>query len=386
MSFFIDFSWGSLNKVGEELCGDKVEFFRTHDSVIAVLSDGLGSGVKANILATLSSKIAITMLKAGLSIDEVVDTMVHTLPVCQVRKLAYSTLTIVKINQDDQVYVVEIDNPSLFFWRDGEILKVKAEERVINQRKIKESTFKLQETDTLVLISDGVVHAGVGTILNLGWGWHEVSYFLESVVNEKLSAREITNLLIEACDDLYGGNPGDDTTVVSLKVIKPKWATLFAGPPQNKEQDQEVVQALMESVGKKIVCGGTAAHIVARAIGEEVETSFYYIDSHIPPIAHIKGIDLVTEGVLTIKGAVEILKEIKLSSNFELLSKKHGAALLAKMLFEDCTHIRLLIGRAINAAHQNPDFPKELSIKLRVLEELEDILTQLGKVVEMVYY
>lgn len=386
MSFFIDFSWGSLNKVGEELCGDKVEFFRTQDSVIAVLSDGLGSGVKANILATLSSKIAITMLKSGLSIDEVVETMVHTLPVCQVRKLAYSTLTIVKINQDDQVYVVEIDNPSLFFLREGEIIEVETKERVINNRKIKESTFKLQENDTLVMISDGVIHAGVGTILNLGWGWEEVSYFLESVVSVKMSAREITNVLIEACSDLYNGNPGDDTTVVSLKVIKPKWATLFAGPPQNSHQDQEVVKALMKSSGKKLVCGGTAAHIVAREIHEEVETSLDYIDPKIPPIATIKGIDLVTEGVLTIKGAVEILKEIKMTSNFELLAQKHGAGLLAKMLFEDCTHVQFLIGRAINAAHQNPDFPKELSIKLRVLEELEEILTQLGKVVEMSYY
>lgn len=386
MSYFVDFACGSLNKVGEELCGDKVEFFRADSSVIAVLSDGLGSGVKANILATLSSKIAITMLKAGLSIDEVVDTMVQTLPVCQVRKLAYSTLTIVKIDQDDHVYVVEIDNPSLFFIREGEVINVESSDRVINQRKIKESKFKLHEEDTLVLISDGVIHAGVGTILNLGWGWDEVSYFLKSIVNDRMSAREITNLLLDVCSDLYVGNPGDDTTVVSLKVIKPKWATLFAGPPQGREQDHEVIQTLIQSSGKKIVCGGTAANIVAREMGVEVETSFNYLNPSIPPIAMIKGMDLVTEGVLTIKGAVEILKDVKVKSQSQLLQEKHGAAQLARMLFEDCTHIKLLIGRAINAAHQNPDFPKELSIKLRVLEELEDILIELGKVVEIKYY
>ena len=386
MSYFVDFACGSLNKVGEELCGDKVEFFRADSSVIAVLSDGLGSGVKANILATLSSKIAITMLKAGLSIDEVVDTMVQTLPVCQVRKLAYSTLTIVKIDQDDQVYVVEIDNPSLFFIREGEVINVESSERVINHRKIKESKFKLHEEDTLVLISDGVIHAGVGTILNLGWGWDEVSYFLKSIVNDRMSAREITNLLLDVCSDLYVGNPGDDTTVVSLKVIKPKWATLFAGPPQEREQDHEVVQTLIRSSGKKIVCGGTAANIVAREMDVEIETSLNYINPSIPPVAMIKGMDLVTEGVLTIKGAVEILKDVKIKSQSQLLQEKHGAAQLARMLFEDCTHIKLLIGRAINAAHQNPDFPKELSIKLRVLEELEAILIELGKVVEINFY
>ena len=386
MNFFVDFACGSLNKAGEELCGDKVEFFRTPDCVIAVLSDGLGSGVKANILATLSSKIAITMLKAGLSIDEVVDTMVHTLPVCQVRKLAYSTLTIVKIDEQDHVYVVEVDNPSVFFIRDGWVKMLESTERFINGRKIKETQFTLQEGDTLVLTSDGVIHAGVGTVLNLGWSWPEVSYFLQSVVDEEKSAREITNLLLDVCSDLYAGQPGDDTTVASLKVIKPKWATLFVGPPQSKEEDKHVVQTLIQSSGKKVICGGTAANIVAREIHEEVLTSFDYIDPRFPPIASIRGIDLVTEGVLTIKGAVDILKDVQMNSKFERLAEGHGAARLAKLLYEDCTHIQLLIGRAINAAHQNPDFPKELSIKLRVVEELEEILIKVGKVIEVQYF
>lgn len=141
MSYFVDFACGSLNEVGEELCGDKVEFFRAESTVITVLSDGLGSGIKANILATLSSKIAITMLRAGLSIDEVVDTMDQTLPVCQVRKVAYSTLTIVKIDRDDQVYVVEIDNPSLFFIREVKLLMLKAViESLTNENKGKQDS------------------------------------------------------------------------------------------------------------------------------------------------------------------------------------------------------------------------------------------------------
>lgn len=386
MKFFVDFACGSLNKSGEELCGDKVEFFRTSNCVIAVLSDGLGSGVKANILATLSSKIAMTMLKAGLSIDEVVDTMVHTLPVCQVRKLAYSTLTIVKIDEHDHVYVVEIDNPGVFFIRDGSVKSLISKERFINGRKIKESQFLLQEGDTLVLTSDGVIHAGVGTILNLGWGWPEISHLLQSVIDHEKSAHEITNLLLEVCSDLYEAKPGDDTTVATLKVIKPKWATLFAGPPQSKEEDKRVVETLMRSSGKKVICGGTAANIVAREIHEEIQTSFDYMDFHFPPIASLRGIDLVTEGVLTMKGAVDILREIQLNSRFERLKERHGAARLAQILYEECTHIHLLVGRAINDAHQNPDFPKALSIKLRVIEELEEILIKIGKVVEIQYF
>ncbi len=386
MKFFVDFASGSLNKAGEELCGDKVEFCRSDDSVITVLSDGLGSGVKANILATLTAKIAVTMLKEGLSIEEVVDTVIHTLPVCQVRKLAYSTFTIVKVEKDGTCYVVEFDNPSIFFIQEGKVQQLKSELLEINGRKIKESRFNIEEGDTLVFVSDGVIHAGAGMILNLGWGWHEVAEYLEKNIDIALSSKGITNQLLGACDALYAEKPGDDTTVVTMKMIKPKEAVLFAGPPQNKAHDKEVVKSLTGCSGRKIVCGGTAANIVSRELGTEMETSLEFVDRSIPPIAKIKGIDLVTEGVLTVRAAVERLNRIKTSNNLDFLYEKNGAAKLARILFEDCTHLKMLIGRAINPAHQNPDFPEDLSIKLGVSKELKAVLESLGKIVEIEYF
>lgn len=386
MKFFVDFATGSLNKYGEELCGDKVEFFSGKDSFIAVLSDGLGSGVKANILATLTAKIAITMLKEGLSIEEVVDTIIHTLPMCSVRKLAYSTFTIVKVDAHGMVYVVEFDNPSVFFMRDNEIRSLDAETIEINGRKIKESKFQLQEKDTLVFVSDGVIHAGAGMILNLGWSWKEVAHYLQTAMNQSMPAKMVTNLLLGVCEDLYIEKPGDDTTVVTMRAIRPKLATLFSGPPVDLNKDPEVVKVLMHSQGKKIVCGGTAANIVSKETQIEVKTTFNIIDKAIPPIGHIRGIDLVTEGVLTIRGAVERLERIKAAKEMDFLYAEDGASKLARMLFEDCTHIKMLVGRAINPAHQNPDFPNELSIKLNVLSQLEKVLTSLGKLVEIEYY
>jgi len=386
MKFFVDFATGSLNKYGEELCGDKVEVFSDKDSFIAVLSDGLGSGVKANILATLTSKIAITMLKEGLSIEEVVDTIIRTLPMCSVRKLAYSTFTIVKVAKDGMVYVVEFDNPSVFFMRNHQISSLDATTLEINGRQIKESKFQLQEHDTLVFVSDGVIHAGVGMILNLGWSWKEVAHYLQTHINQSMPAKMVTNLLLGVCEDLYIEKPGDDTTVVTMRAIKPKIATLFSGPPVDLMKDQLIVQELMHSQGKKIVCGGTAANIVAKVTKTEVKTSFNIIDRNIPPIGYMKGIDLVTEGVLTIRGAVEKLELVKTEKKLDFLYAEDGASKLARMLFEDCTHIKMLVGRAINPAHQNPDFPNELSIKLNVLSKLEKVLTSLGKFVEIEYY
>lgn len=387
MKYFVDFAWGSLNKFGEELCGDKVEFWRSEDRVIAVLSDGLGSGVKANILATLTAKIAITMLKEGLSVEEVVDTVTHTLPVCQIRKLAYSTFTIVQVDKEGNGYAVEFDNPSMFFIHNNKIQNFNSESFVsVNGRKVKESHFQLAENDMLIFVSDGVIHAGAGMILNLGWGWKEVSMFLEESVLDNLSAKGMTNRLIGACDALYVEKPGDDTTVVTMKMIKPKLVSLFSGPPQNKNNDELVVDKLLKTNGKKIVCGGTAANIVSRIIKSEIETSFEIFDRAIPPIGKIKGIDLVTEGVLTISAAAEILKILHNAKDLEFLYKKDGASQLARLLFEDCTHLKMLIGRAINPAHQNPDFPDDLSIKLRVLKELKTVLETLGKIVEIEYY
>lgn len=386
MEFFIDFASSSLNKYGEELCGDKVEFYNGEDSFIAVLSDGLGSGVKANILATLTSKIAITMLKEGLPIEDVVDTIIHTLPVCSVRKLAYSTFTIIKIDKDGMAYVVEFDNPSIFFLNDRHIKKLQWNTTEINGRKIKESKFKLEEKDILVFVSDGVIHAGAGIVLNLGWKWEDIDKYLRQYTNKDMSSKTITNMLLGACDQLYIQKPGDDATVATIKVTRPSKAALFSGPPIDPDMDKEVVEVLMNTIGKKIVCGGTAGNIVARELGEDIKVSFEVIDKEIPPIGYIKGIDLVTEGVLTIKKATEKLEKLKMATDLDFIYKEDGASKLAKILFEDCTHIKMLVGRSINPAHQNPDFPNELSIKLYVLNKLKKVLLDLGKIVEIEYY
>jgi hypothetical protein len=353
---------------------------------IVVLSDGLGSGVKANILATLTAKIAITMLREGLKIEEVVDTVMQTLPVCAERNLAYSTFTIIKVANDGIAYVAEFDNPSIFFLSDREIKKIEWSTTEINGRKVKESKFKLEEKDILVFVSDGVVHAGVEKILNLGWQWEHIEEYLKKNTNKNMSSKTVTNLLLGACDQLYMQQPGDDTTVATIKAVKPSKVVLFSGPPIDINKDKEIVEKIMSVKGKKIICGGTAANIVARELDQELKTSFTLIDKDIPPIGYIKGIDLVTEGVLTIRKATEKLEKIKDATDLAFLYKEDGASKLARMLYEDCTHIKLIIGRAINPAHQNPDFPNELSIKLYVLNELKNILISLGKIVEVEFY
>ncbi len=389
MEYFIDIAYDSINKYGEELCGDKVEIKNSDDNIIIVLADGLGSGVKANILATLTAKIAATMLKEGSTISETVDTIIHTLPVCKVRKLAYSTFTIINIYKNNMVYIIECDNPPLFFMRNNKIVNKYKKSRNINGKIIKESRFQLKEGDILTVVSDGVVHAGIGGILNLGWQWENIAEYLEKIAKEQRSAKHISKSLVNACKNLYMNKPGDDTTVVSVKIRKPEIINIFTGPPKDPQKDKYVIKEFMENKGKKIVCGGTAAKIVSRELGEELITSIKYIDKEVPPTAEIKGIDLVTEGVLTLSKTLEKINGFLDSYNDEYtiynIQKEDGSSKLAKLLIEECTHINLWVGKAINPAHQNPDFPMEFSIKLKIIEELIDSMKKLGKKINIKY-
>jgi hypothetical protein len=389
MNYFIDVAYNSLNKNGEELCGDKVEIIKTSDGVIIVMADGLGSGVKANILATLTSKIAGTMLKEGLSLYETVDTIAHTLPVCSVRQLAYSTFTIVKILKDGSVHALEYDNPAYFLIKDSFITVPEKKELVIKDKIIKESHFRLEPGDVLTIVSDGAIHAGVGAILNLGWQWDNVANYLESLVTVENYSANISKDLIQTCQKLYAGKPGDDTTAVTVTIRKPELVTIFTGPPKQPENDKLAIDKLVKSTGKKVICGGTAANIAARELKEKIVVELEYYDPSVPPTASIKGVDLVTEGVLTLSKASEKLNtylnsslDDKISLNLE---SKDGASRLASLLIENCTHLKLIVGKAINPAHQNPDFPSDLSIKARVVESLAHAVKELGKEVDVEY-
>lgn len=389
MTYFVDIAYNSINKHGEELCGDKVEIIRRGDSAIVVMADGLGSGVKANILSTLTSKIAITMLKEGASIYETVDTIINTLPVCKVRKLAYSTFTIAEIFDDGKAYVAEYDNPPIYLLRNSKLVTLKKRETLINGTIVKESNFNLEMDDLLIIVSDGVVHAGVGGVLNLGWQWENIGEYLNRNSQNEKCARKISSNLVDTCRYLYMDKPGDDTTVVAIKIREHEIVDLFTGPPKDLSKDREAIEKFMKGSGKKVVCGGTAAKIVARELNKEIIPNMDFIDPEVPPTAEIEGIDLVTEGVLTLSKAIEKIKRYVDSpykdNLFQSFNKEDGASKLARILIEDCTHLNLWVGKAVNPAHQNPDFPIDLSIKLKVVDELIKTMEKLGIKVNLTY-
>ncbi len=390
MSVFVDVCTESLIKTGEELCGDKVEIVRLEDSVIVVLADGLGSGVKANILAAMTSKMLATMLTQGMELSDAVSTVAATLPVCKERNIAYSTFTILQAWNDGAMKLVEFDNPPAVLLRGGKYHAPEARTVDIAGKAMTESHIAGQIGDILVLMSDGAIHAGIGHTLNLGWQWDNIRDFLEQRVQTGMTCGEVTELLLGACDDLYMQRPGDDTTVVCVKLRHALPVNLMIGPPVKPEDDARMVDDFLRGEGLHIICGGTTSQIVSRVTGRKMTVDLKYRNPKVPPCAHIDGIDLVTEGVLTFGRALELVRAALEDDRPRYapckIEGEDGASRIARILLEQATSIRLMVGRAMNPAHQNPDLPLDYGIKLRMVDDMARALRLLGKRVQVEYY
>ena len=376
----------SLNKFGEELCGDKVESIRNGDYTTLVLADGLGSGVKASILSTLTSKILCTMIANGLELEDCVETIVKSLPVCKVRGVAYSTFSIIHIDTEGKGYLVEFDNPQAILIRDGKCQDFEREKLDIFGKNIYKTQLSLQENDVVIVTSDGVVHAGIGMLLNFGWQREEIKKFLEEHYSNGKSARALAAILGAACKDLYMDKPGDDTTIAAVRIREGIDVDIMVGPPADKSQDEAVVGEFLKRPARKIVCGGTSSQLVARYLHTKLVTSFEFVDREIPPVGHIDGIDLTTEGVITLRRVLE-LSERYLDINDvspKYFEKRDGASLLAELLFEQASDVVFYVGRGVNIAHQG--LPIDTTMKLKLVERLAQNLRSMGKTVELNYY
>ena len=392
MGITVDVAYKSLNKFTEILCGDKVEILHTEDSHIMILADGMGSGVKANILSTLTSKILGTMFLNGATLEECVDTISETLPICQVRQVAYSTFSILQVFHNGYAYLVEYDNPGCIFIRNGMLMEIPKNIRVIQGKSINEYRFKVQKGDALILMSDVTIHAGVGDLLNFGWLWKDIADYAVRQYQVTISAMRLAAAISRACDELYQFRPGDDTTVACMRIIDSKPVHLMTGPAKNPDDDGRMVRDFMsDPSAKTIVCGGTSASIVSRVLGKRLDVSLDYVDPEIPPIAYMDGVDLVTEGVLTLNRVVQLLRryvknETVSEEFFEELDKNNGASMVAKILIEDCTEVHLYVGKAINSAYQNPSLPFDLGIRQNLVEQLKRAIEDMGKQVTVTYY
>jgi hypothetical protein len=389
VTLFFEYYHRSLHKWGEELCGDHVEVAHTPHGLVAVVADGLGSGVQASILSTLTAKIAVSMLADGADTEEVISTIALTLPVCRRRELAYSTINVLRLSPRGECYLAEFDCPETMVFKGGRLQDIRRVERTISGKRIKESIFGLTAGDMVFLISDGVIHAGVGASLNMGWQWANVAAFIAKSAKQGNSLRAIVSALYHTCEHLYVGRPGDDTTILGIGAREPEPVYVLTGPPEDPALDKEVVGRFVAARGHKVICGGSTAQLVARELGLRLATELMTMDDSIPPTAEMEGIDLVTEGMLTLSAALTIIRTFAASQDdledSALLKRKDGASRLANLLLTQATHIYFLVGGAINTAHLDYTMSR-VSARRQLIADLAHYLRQLGKYVTVEHF
>jgi len=290
---------------------------------------------------------------------------------------------VLQILYNGETYAAEFDNPPLFWLRNGRLMHLDRKEREIGKRVVLESRMRLQKNDWIVGVTDGVVHAGIGGLWNLGWRWEKIASFLENTVNDQLDALTLANKVITTTKRLYQDKLGDDATCVVAKIRLPRYLIVWAGPPEDPALDEYIVKKVMEFPGKKAVCGGTTGNILARVLGKDIKVDLSSIQEDIPPVGIMEGVDLLTEGILTLAAVLRQLREgVKLE---EVIYRSDGASRLLSLLLE-ADEINFIGGRAINVAHQNPKLSGELSLKARLLEDIVHELQKRGKTVTLEYY
>lgn len=371
----------SVSKKNEGICGDYWCQTGNEEQQILVLSDGMGSGVKANILATLTAKMLASMLEGNIPIDECILTVSETLPMCKERKLAYATFTALKLHGLTG-YLVRYDNPPVLLLRQGKAARFPYSVHFVGEKEIHESTLQLEEGDTLLLMSDGITQAGRGKTGD-GWPSEEVATLAAEQDSLTQSPQRLAAHILRAAQALNLDEADDDATVLVVKVRRRHAVNLMIGPPENREDDQATLRLFFSKAGTHAVCGGTTARTVSSFLGKPLITLEDTATEDVPAMSRIEGVDLVTEGLLTLRTVLERIRAWRADCmmTLELERQKDGASRLAALLLEQATDVNIFFGTAVNNANLSRD--TSFQTKLELAKALEKELTELGKIVKL---
>lgn len=377
--FYIEVNSQQRSYDGERICGDVFlyRYIKEEDRVVAVLSDGMGHGVKANILATLTATMALNFTAEHKEVDRIAEIIMNTLPVCSERKISYSTFTIVDIESSGSANILEYDNPSTIILRGNQIFDPSWKNVVLNKGKnsgkvLKTCTFMPSKEDRIIFCSDGASQSGMGSeSLPFGWGRDDIADYASSLVSgdSSISAMNLSGKIVTMAHKNDAYKAKDDISCATIYFREPRKLLICTGPPYEKEKDKELALKVKDYAGKVILCGGTTADIVARELNRTIIDELIFEDPELPPESFIDGIDLVTEGILTLQKVNEILK----SYNNSIRLGKGPADKIVKLVMES-DEIHFVIGTRINIAHQDPTLPVELEIRRTVVKRIARLL------------
>lgn len=372
---FVEVDYSQKYKDHERVGGDSFlsRKIKEENRVISVLSDGLGSGVKANVLSTLTASMALNYVTNHMDIVKAAKIIMKTLPVCKVRKISYSTFTIVDVEKNNHVRIVEYDNPPFLLIRQGKMIDLPKATSMLSRRKakldeLKQVEFDAEMGDRIVLFSDGVSQSGMGTrSFPLGWSEPSIRDYVCEIISRDpdISARDLSRRIVEKAYINNEDAAWDDITCGVINIRKPRELLVMTGPPINPERDKDMAVIFNEFTGSKILCGGTTANIISRELSRPIKVDLSFINPSVPPISHMEGATLITEGTITLGKVVELLESGK---NPDTLPKNGAVMMVQQLLNHDRIHF--YVGTKINDAHQDPNVPVELEIRRNIIKRI----------------
>ena len=373
---FIEVDFQQNRKHGQNICGDAFQLHKIPEQarVISVLSDGLGSGVKANILASMTASMACRFAASNMDFVHCAEIMMDALPVCQVRKISYATFTIVDCRNSGRTRVIEMDSPAFLLVRRGRIVPLASEEMASprwQDRRLRFTQLDMEPDDRLVLYTDGISQAGLGSA-EYPLGWREDGcrdFVLDQVAdNPSISARHLAeNILVAALTREPRRRAQDDMSAGVIYFRRPRRLIVLSGPPFSKDRDGEYARMLDQFDGKRVICGGTTATILGRELNREVSLDLRGSSLDLPPLSRMAGVDLVTEGILTLTSAAQMLEDQA------LLRENNPAAMLVDLMLESDI-IEFVVGSRINEAHQDPKLPVDIEIRRNIIKRVAKTL------------
>jgi hypothetical protein len=376
---FIEVNSQQRNHHGERICGDVFlsRNVREENRIVTVLSDGMGHGVKANILATLTSTMAVNFTREHKEPDRIAEIIMNTLPVCSVRKISYATFTIADIESDGRANILEYDNPQCIILRGNQPYEPDWKDVILEKgknagKKLRKCSFYPTKEDRIIMLSDGVAQSGMGSnAWPLGWERDNVmQYALSLVAGEpSISAHSLAGKIVTMAYKYDSYEAKDDISCAVLYFREPRKLLVCTGPPYETAKDTDLAGRVTAYNGKVILCGGTTADIVARELKRKIVDDLIFEDPNLPPESFMEGIDLVTEGILTLQKVNEILK----SYNNSVKIGKGPADKIVKLIMES-DEINFIVGTRINVAHQDPTLPVDLEIRRTVVKRIARIL------------
>jgi len=375
---FIEVDSYQRAKHGQLISGDvflsrKVE---PEGRMISVLSDGLGSGVKASVLASMTATMALKFTASAMDIHDSAEIIMDTLPICSVRKISYSTFTVVDMASTGETRIIEHGNPPFLLIRpNGELSVQKTEVRPKRweDRVISFSKFDVQREDRIIFFSDGITQAGMGEYRTpLGWGLESVDKFVREKIDRYpyISARELSRILVAKAEEVDGLSAKDDITCGVVYFRSPRQLLVMTGAPFNRAHDQDLAKMAERTPGRKVICGGTTANIISRMLNRAIQIDMrQQLHSKVPPSARMDGFDLVTEGTLTLGEVLRLLEE-----GFAPEEMRSNAAVRLATMLLDSDIVKFAVGTRINEAHQDPNIPVELDLRRNIVKRIARLL------------